>query len=50
MYVVTGKKVGHSFRIVAPTLKRANSIADSKIEEGYKGVKIEVYTGQLSLF
>jgi len=50
VYEVTGKKGNHIFRIVVPSLRRAVSFADRRIEDGYEDVKIETYNGQLPLF
>ena len=50
MYRVNGRRGNHTFKIMVDTLRRAISIADTKIEEGYEGVKIETYNGQLPLF
>ena len=50
MYEVTGKKGNHIFRIVVPSLRRAVSFADRRIEDGYEDVKIQLYTDQLPLF
>ena len=50
MYEVTGKKGNHSFRVVAPSFRRAVSFADRRIKDGYEDVKIQLYTDQLPLF
>lgn len=50
MYIVTGNDGSHWFRIMVRDIKRAISLADNKAENGYTGVKIELYTDQLPLF
>ena len=50
MYIVTGKKKNHKFKLRLKTLSDAMRIADRRIEEGYEKVKIVVYSEQMPLF
>ena len=50
MYIVTGKKKNHKFKLRLKTLSDAIRVADRRIEEGYEKVKIVVYSEQMPLF
>ena len=50
MYIVTGKRKNHKFKLRLKTLTDAMRIADRRIEEGYEKVKIVVYSEQMPLF
>ena len=50
MYRITGQKQINKLQLEVKTMGAAMRIADSKIEEGYIGVKIEITNDQLPLF
>ena len=50
MYVIRGKTGKMSVTRLTKTMKDAIALADEMMEDGYKDVAIQGYSGQLALF